>query len=53
MRTYKVGKTRGRKPKVTLYQNGQVMLCQPVRSVAVGNQLGRAWADSEAVRDGQ
>lgn len=30
MRTYKTSKTRQGKPKITLYENGQVMLCRPV-----------------------
>jgi hypothetical protein len=47
MRTYKASKTRQGKPKITLYENGQVMLCRPVRTVKQGGALGRAWADSD------
>lgn len=46
MREYKVSKTRQGKPKVTLYENGQVMLARPVVSVLAGNRLGSAWAAS-------
>lgn len=49
MRTWKVGKTRSGKAKVTLYESGQVMLSRVVQSVEKGNRLGRAWADSELV----
>lgn len=53
MRSWKVTKTRQGKPKVTLYENGQVMLARPVASIAAGNRLGKAWAETEAARDGQ
>lgn len=43
-RTYKVGKTRQGKPKVTLYEIGQVMLSRPVVSALAGERLGVAWA---------
>lgn len=46
-RTYKVGKTREAKPKVTLYENGMVMLSRRVVSVIAGERLGTAWAGSE------
>lgn len=47
MRTWNVSKTRAGKPKVTLYEHGQVMLARPVASVTQGNNLGRVWADSD------
>jgi hypothetical protein len=47
MRTWKVGKTRQRKPKITLYLDGRIVLCQPVATVPAGNALGRAWAASD------
>lgn len=53
MRSWKVTKTRQGKPKITLYENGQVVLSRPIVTVAAGNCLGRAWAGTEAVPDGQ
>ncbi len=50
-RTWKVGKTRQAKPKVTLYQNGRILLSQPVATVRAGNALGRAWSNSENEED--
>lgn len=46
-RTFRVTKTRQGKPKVTLYEQGQVMLSRPVASALAGNRLGVAWAGSE------
>lgn len=53
MRTYKTGKTRQGKPKVTLYENGQVMLSRPVTTIKQGGALGRAWADSDELIHGK
>lgn len=47
MRTYKVTKTRQGRPKVTLYQHGQVMLACTTTTRARAFTLGRAWADSD------
>lgn len=47
MRTYKTSKTRQGKPKITLYEDGQIMLCRPVTTIQQGGALGRAWADSD------
>ena len=51
MRTWKVSKTRSGKPKVRLYENGRVLLERPVGSVVQGNELGRAWSDSDGDTD--
>lgn len=47
MRSWRVSKTRAGKPKVTLYEDGQIMLSRVVSSVVAGNRLGRAWAETE------
>lgn len=46
MRSWRVSKTREGKPKVTLYEDGRIMLSRPVKSVVAGNRLGRMWAES-------
>lgn len=50
-RTFKVGKTRQGRPKITLYEHGQVMLARPVASSLAGTRLGTAWVGSERKAD--
>jgi hypothetical protein len=47
MRTFKVTKTRAGKPKLTLYENGVVVMSKPVSSIVNGNRIGKLWAESD------
>lgn len=49
MRTWKVSKTREGKPKLTLYENGLVVLSKPVASVVNGNRIGQLWSESAGI----
>ncbi len=51
-RTYRVTKTRQAKPKITLYENGQVMLARPVSTDTAGHNLGRAWEATARTTEG-
>lgn len=52
MRTYNISKTRAGVPKVTLYEDGKVLLCRPATTPAQAANLGRVWADSDEPKRG-